>query len=47
VIAKKAKGKKIAVPKPAKSETAPDLMAALEASLKAGKKRGRSKATRR
>jgi DNA end-binding protein Ku len=47
VIAKKAKGKKIAVAEPAKSTTAPDLMAALEASLKAGKKRRRSKAARR
>jgi DNA end-binding protein Ku len=43
VIAKKAKGKRITVPEPKKSDKAPDLMAALEASLKAGKRRTRSK----
>jgi DNA end-binding protein Ku len=43
VIARKAKGKRITVPEPEKPDKAPDLMAALEASLKAGKRRTRSK----
>ena len=43
MIARKAKGKRITVPEPEKPDKAPDLMAALEASLKAGKRRTRSK----